>query len=229
MAKERKESRQFQISVEGINCEKMYFEHLAMLINASGSNRYNAKVICRKISPQSFAKRNAHMAKEKRGGKSIPYIHIQDIEDYNDDWQRRKFYALLDEIKDTEAEFGIRYKLGYSNYTFELWMLLHVADMNYAVSDRYAYLKPINRYFHRNYATLDEFKSRDEFQGILNEFVTLDSIRNAVKRAEKIVFQNTNDCKAHENYRGFQFFRENPDVTVHEAVRIIFDVCGVSY
>lgn len=38
MAKDRKESRQFNISVEGINCEKMYFEHLAKLINESGNN-----------------------------------------------------------------------------------------------------------------------------------------------------------------------------------------------
>ena len=33
----KKESRQFNISVEGINCEKMYFEHLAKLINNSDS------------------------------------------------------------------------------------------------------------------------------------------------------------------------------------------------
>lgn len=228
MDKGRKESRLFQISVEGINCEKLYFEHLASLINKSGSNKYNVKVNCRKLSPKSFAKRNAHMAEERRGGKSLPYLHIQDIEDYGDELQRQKFYALLDEIKDTESEFGIRYKLGYSNYTFELWMLLHVADMNYAVSDRYAYLKPINRYFGRNYASLDAFKSRDEFQGILNEFVTLDSIRAAVKRAEKIAVQNASDGKAQENYKGFRFFRENPDVTVHEIVKIIFEVCGVT-
>ena len=32
----KKESRQFHISVEGINCEKLHFEHLAKLINESG-------------------------------------------------------------------------------------------------------------------------------------------------------------------------------------------------
>ncbi len=31
MGRERKESRQFNISVEGINCEKLYFEHLAKM------------------------------------------------------------------------------------------------------------------------------------------------------------------------------------------------------
>lgn len=33
MNKGRKESRQFNIFVEGINCERLYFEHLAKLIN----------------------------------------------------------------------------------------------------------------------------------------------------------------------------------------------------
>ena len=33
MARDKKKSRQFNISVEGVNCEKMYFEHLAGLIN----------------------------------------------------------------------------------------------------------------------------------------------------------------------------------------------------
>ena len=40
----KKESRQFNISVEGINCEKLYFEHLAKLINNSDRSTYNLKV-----------------------------------------------------------------------------------------------------------------------------------------------------------------------------------------
>lgn len=52
----RKESRQFNISVEGINCEKMYFEHLAKLINRSDRNTYNLKVDPKKMSPLEYAK-----------------------------------------------------------------------------------------------------------------------------------------------------------------------------
>lgn len=227
MAKGRKESRQFNISVEGINCEKMYFDHLATLINASGDNKYNAKMNCKKSSPGSFAKRNAHLLTEKRGSKKLPYLHIQDIEDYYDEDEKKKFYNLIDEIRKTENDFGVQYELGYTNYTFELWMLLHVADMKRGVANRTAYLKPINQHFHRNYATLDQFKSEKEFQEVLYEFVTLDSVRLAVKRAEAIVAQNAAEYKKNENYKGFKFYRENPDVTVHEIIRIIFDVCGV--
>jgi len=224
----KKESRQFNISVEGINCEKMYFEHLAKLINSSDRNTYNLKVDPRKMSPMEYAKRNAHKPMEKRkGNKRIPYIHIQDIEDYYDEFQRTKFYGMIDEMRTAEGEFGIIYELGYSNYTFELWMLLHVTDMNHAVQDRHSYLAFVNRWFHRNYTSIDEFKSHDEFQDILNEFVTLDSIRLAIRRAEIIVQNNAEDKKTKERYKGVTFFRENPDVSVHEVVKMIFEVCEV--
>ena len=224
----KKESRQFNISVEGINCEKMYFEHLAKLINSSDRNTYNLKVDPRKMSPMEYAKRNAHKPMEKRkGNKRIPYIHIQDIEDYYDEFQRTKFYGMIDEMRTAEGEFGIIYELGYSNYTFELWMLLHVTDMNHAVQDRHSYLAFVNRWFHRNYTSINEFKSHDEFQDILNEFVTLDSIRLAIRRAEIIVQNNAEDKKAKERYKGVTFFRDNPDVSVHEVVKMIFEVCEV--
>lgn len=78
MRKGRKESILFNISVDGINCERLYFEHLAKLINESGQNRYNAKILCKKISPEQFAKRSAHRPTDKKNNRKIPYIHIQD-------------------------------------------------------------------------------------------------------------------------------------------------------
>lgn len=103
-------------------------------------------------------------------------------------------------------------------------MLLHVADMPHAVQDRHSYLAPVNRYFHRSYTSIDEFKSHDEFQGILDEFVTLDSIMQAISRVEKIVQNNGEDKKIKETYTDFSFFRDNPDVSVHKVVQMIFEV-----
>lgn len=224
----KKESRQFNISVEGVNCEKMYFEHLAYLINNSGTNTYNLKIDPKKMSPLEYAKRNAYKPVEKRKNqKNIPYIHIQDIEDYYDDFQRAKFFGMIDDMRTAESQFRITYELGYSNYTFELWMLLHVADMDYAIRDRKAYLAPINRWFNRNYSNLDEFKQNEEFQSILDEFVTLDSVKQAVHRAEGIVEKNRTDGKVRETYKRITFYRDNPDVSVHEIIKMIFEVCEV--
>ena len=223
----KKESRQFNISVEGLNCEKMYFEHLAKLINSSDST-YDLKVAPRKMSPIQYARRNAYKPVAKRkDNKKLPYIHVQDIEDYYSEFHKNKFFGMIDEMREAEREFGISYELGYSNYTFELWMLLHVADMDYSVQDRKAYLSPINRWFHRDFADLDEFKQEAAFQEILDEFVTLDSIRHAIRRAEKIVEQNAQGRKVSENYRGLTFYHDNPDVSVHEVVQLIFEVCEV--
>lgn len=100
--------------------------------------------------------------------------------------------------------------------------------MKHAVQDRKAYLAPINRWFHRDFADLDEFKREQAFREILDEFVTLDSIKQAIRRAEKIMEQNGKEGKASENYRGFTFYHDNPDVSVHEVVRLIFEVCEVN-
>lgn len=201
MGKSRKESRQFNISVEGINCEKMYFDHVAELINTSNENKYNAKITCKKTSPGQFAKRIAYRPVEKKRNKKIPYFHVQDIEDYYNLTQQKMFYQLIDEIKQTEKEYGITYQLGYTNFTFELWLLLHVTDMKAPVTDRFSYLRPINRYFHRNYQSLDEYKNERQFLGILTEFIELDNIRAAVKRADAIIQANQTDRKSFENYR----------------------------
>lgn len=224
----RKESRQFNISVEGINCEKMYFEHLAKLINRCDRSTYNLKVDPKKMSPLEYAKRNAYKpVDKKKGNKKIPYIHVQDIEDYYDDFQRNKFFEMIDDMRTAEKQFNIGYALGYSNYTFELWMLLHVADMTHAVQDRHSYLAPINRWFHKRYTDIDQFKSHDEFQAILDEFVTLDTIKQAIERAESIVQNNADNRKIKETHKGVTFYRDNPDVSVHEVVQMIFDVCEV--
>ena len=224
----RSESRQFYMSVEGANCERLYFEHLAKIINHSSQHKYNLKIAPKAMSPMQYAKRTAYKPVDRRrSGKDLPYIHIQDIEDYYDAEQRQKFYRIIDEMRTAEQTFGISYCMGYSNYTFELWMLLHVADMTASVANRGAYLRSINQYFKRKYISLDEFKNAAEFQRILDEFITLDTVFDAVRRAERIVVDNATQSKNKIGYRGVTFYPDNPDITVHEVVQMIFDVCEV--
>ena len=42
------------MSVEGANCERLYFEHLARLINLSGRNKYNLKIAPKAMSPKIY-------------------------------------------------------------------------------------------------------------------------------------------------------------------------------
>lgn len=124
----RRESVKFYMSVEGENCEKLYFEHLARIINRSGRNEY---------------------------------------------------------------------------------------------------LNPINRYFSRNFVSLTEFKKESEFQKILDEYITLYSVFQAIERAKRIVEHNMEQGKVCEEYKKVKFYHDNPDTTVHDVVQLIFEVCGV--
>ena len=54
-----------------------------------------------------YAKRNAHRPVEKRkGNKKLPYIHVQDIEDYNSEFHRKKFLGLNQFVKVSDRYAG---------------------------------------------------------------------------------------------------------------------------
>ncbi|MCD8119069.1 MAG: RloB family protein [Lachnospiraceae bacterium] len=225
----KKETRQIYMSVEGRNCETFYFAHLAELINQSGRNTYNLKIKSMVESPMSYAKRLAHKPTETMNRSGIPYFHIQDVEDYENEVFRGKFYGIIDEMEKAKKTFHIGYELGYSNYAFDLWMLLHVAgNINYTVTDRHAYLKLINRHFHRKYSRMDEFKKEEEFKKILEEFVTLDSVFQAIENARRIESVNVESGNKQENYKNYKFYHDNPATSVHEVVQMIMELCGVS-
>lgn len=226
MARDKKQTKKFVISVEGDNSEKLYFQHLQKLINNYDHKIFNVNFMIKKCSPSSMVKRIGYKGSDKYNkNKTIPYFHIQDIEDYNDPEQKIKFEKLINEIKDQ----SISYKLGYSNYTFELWMLLHVSQMKGSVSHRRSYLSHINKYFNRNYNSLNEYKREEEFQKILDEYITLDSVVLAIKHAEEIRSWHENNNDKLVQYRGFQFYPNNPDTTIDEIIKIIFEACELSF
>ena len=226
---DRKERRKFFISVEGESCEKQYFEHLQRLINTCPKSKYNVNfVIKAKVTPRQMIKRYGSMPVDKDAqGKPIPYMHVADIENYYDLGFRKHFFDLLDEMKVIKKESGKAYLMGYSNLTFDLWMLLHVDDMNASVTNRDKYLNPINRGFNKRFSRLDDYKDHDEFEKILEEFVTLDSIRTAICRAEEIRKWSADNNKEKCNHNGFCFYKDNPDTTVDEVIKKIFEVCGI--
>ena len=225
----RKESRKFFISVEGENCEKQYFEHLQKLINACPESKYNVNfVIKAQVTPRQMIKRCGSMPIDRDAqGKPIPYMHVADIEDYNDSGFRKHFFDLLDEMKVIKKESGKAYLMGYSNLTFDLWMLLHVNDMGGTVANRGKYLNSINRHFHKSFSRLDDYKDHDEFDTILKDFVSLDSIRKAVERAKIIRKWNSDNHKEKCDHKGFDFYKDNPDTTVDIIIKKIFKVCGI--
>ena len=65
----------------------------------------------------------------------------------------------MDNMKKAEQSGKqIKYKSGYSNFTFDLWIILHMADCNASYAHRKQYITPINRAFGEKFENMDEYK-----------------------------------------------------------------------
>ena len=219
--KERKQCLPFYISVEGEVCEYYYFKHLQNLINNSNINKYNVNFKIKKKKPSSFAKSKTILYD---GEDTQTFYHIQDLENYKT--HNEKFQLIIDDINNAKRMFKVNYKLGYSNFTFELWMILHKIDLLFDVGHRNKYVKYINKAFNKRYEYLDEYKAEDEFLKILDK-IDLTDVLDAISRSKKIREQHQKDGHAIINYKKFEYYKENPDLTVDLCVEEIFIKCGV--
>ena len=208
------ELRYYYLSLEG-ESELLYFKRLEALIHAAPERRYEAVFDCVvNHSPGRSFKRLRQKALSH--GETIPEIwHIRDMEERDNP----AFYRALRELKQT----GMR--LCYSNYTFELWLLLHRCRMAEALSDKRNYLKYINRLFGTYYGTLHEYKEKQNQQKLLDR-ITLEDVRTAVVNAESIMHEKEQRQQALE-FCGFRYYPENPATTVQVFVRQLLTDCGL--
>ena len=92
--------------------------------------------------------------------------------DYESDEQTHvnAFMSAMDNMKKAE-KIGkqITYKSGYSNCTFDLWIVLHMADSNASYAHRKQYLVPINRAFGEKFASMEEYKEEENFKHCLKQ------------------------------------------------------------
>lgn len=111
------ETKKYVLTVEG-ETEQWYFLWLKDQINKVEPRKYNASIVPKvQQSPRSFYKgTNAKVTPEA--------IHICDIES-TDPYHIDKFENILKEMKEAKQQKNIKYQLGYSNFTFELWIILH--------------------------------------------------------------------------------------------------------
>ena len=215
---EKLETKKFVFTVEG-ETEQWYLEWLRDQINKCEDRKYNVAVDAKvQQSPKKFFK--------TVNAKTTPEVyHICDVES-NEQVHVDKFKNILSEMKDAKTQKRITYKLGYSNFTFELWMVLHKRKCNGPLSDRKQYLNPINQSFGEKFENLEQYKHEDNFKRCLKK-LSLDEVREAIKRADVIMDNNSKDQKTILQYKGYKYYKENPALTVHEAVRMILTECGV--
>ena len=70
----------------------------------------------------------------------------------------KEFTETMDNMKAAKS-LGkqINYQFGYSNLTFDLWIVLHMADCNAFISHRKNYLAPLNRAYDEHFESMDEY------------------------------------------------------------------------
>lgn len=213
---ERRNIKYF-FSVEG-ETEELYFQHLKNLIFEE-ENRIATPVLqIEKCSPSKCVKK-------------ISVIHpctitaVFDVED-NDADHRNRFENTLKEMKAAE-KFGksIKYELGYSNIDFELWIILHKKDFFCNIGNKTQYLSTINQLYGTMFESLSEYKVKRNFLQVLSK-ITLDDVKAAIERAEKITSQRMSEGKPIKTF-GFEWFDKNPALSVQNVIKKILSECGV--
>ena len=213
----RKSSKKYFFSVEG-ETEEWYLLWLRDLINSTDHAAYKVSIDCKiEKDPLKRAKGLVNTSKTE-------IYHFFDYES-DEDVHVKRFTDTMDRMKQAMS-IGqqIKYKFGYSNFAFDLWIVLHKIDCNRALPHRRGYLAYINRAFGKNFESMDEYKREDNFKGCLNQ-LTLEDVIRAIERSERIMVRNAENGYILHNYKGFKYYKENPSLAVWEAIKKIMQDC----
>lgn len=213
----RKLTRKYYFSVEG-ETEKAYLKWLEKSINGSDckySVSFSVKV---QKDPLSFVK--GLCIQEK-----TIIFHLCDYES-DETCHQQQFERTMSRMRESEKQGKcVAYRLGYSNFTFDLWIVLHKMDCNGPLSDRHQYLSKINSAFSESFENMDSYKKKENFERCLSK-LTLNDVYEAVRRAQRIMEHNANNY-SEVCYKKFKYYRENPSLEIGTIIGKILKDCGV--
>ena len=213
------------LSCEG-ETERWYFEWLKNQINNDSRTKNKVDIKFKKLMPSAFAKSNAGTFTKDMLNDSI-FCRIQDIEDYNDE-HIMKFHLLLKSTKEARQRYKkISFIIGYSNFTFEVWILAHKAKVREIV-DRAYYYQEINSAYNTAFINNDDYKHENNFKNLLKQLTLDDVIHKAIPECKRFVEKCYSDNPAlkRELY-GFKYIHANPDTTLHDFIRSILEYAGL--
>lgn len=215
----RKTTKKYYFSVEG-ETEHWYFKWLEKVINNTEASVYSVSFHCPvQSNPYKHAKSIVIT------GKTEIY-HISDYES-SEPIHEQSFLSTIDNMKKVK-NIGrqITYKFGYSNLTFDLWMILHKSDCNGCIYHRDNYYTYINRAYDERFDCMDDYKNENNFKRCLGKLQLADVI-DAVIRARNIMQRNQETGYTLLQYKGYTYYKENPSLSIWEAVDKILKQCGL--
>lgn len=212
----RKTNNTFYVSVEG-ETEIRYLDRLQHLIN-TGNYPYNLKIIKKVTDPLSFAK------SKNIGFNEYPFYHVCDYESNNEeDYQR--FLKFIDNVSDASKIVKSGYKLAYTNFCFELWLILHKKKFTKSCVNKKKYLDQINQTFQLNCKSWSEIKKEDVMNKIL-QTIEIEDVIFAINNAKEIMSDNVDKYQL-IGHRHTKFYKENPSLNVHEFIELVLKRCKV--
>lgn len=212
-----KPNRKYYFTVEG-ETEQWYLQWLQKKINSEMTSKHTVTLDC-PIQKNPLKRAKSLIVT----GKTV-ITHICDYES-NEEVHTIQFQDTLAAMKKSEL-LGkqIKYKLGYSNFTFELWMILHKMDCNGTLTHRKNYLVPINRAYNENFENLDQYKHEANFKRVLGK-ITLTEVKEAIIRSKSIIKRNAENGLTLHQYKGHKYYKENPSLAIWEAIERILSDC----
>lgn len=197
------------IGCEGINQERLYFNKVQNLVNSIETREYDLqfdfaepfggdpKCVVQRVVTKSIGKQNK-CAVFDYDGKQVKYEEAIDL-------------AMANQIT-----------LGYTNYCFDLWLILHKEDYSKSVNSQDDYAGKLRQIY-----GLEEnvnIKKKERVKLILEQ-INIEDIKNAIFRAERIASDNLAK-EANKTPQGYKYY-DNPDTQMHSMLKSIFQKVGV--
>lgn len=218
-----KPNKKYYFTVEG-ETEQWYLQWLQKQINNDATSKFTVKLDC--PIQKSPLKRAKTLIITTGVTKKTEITHLFDRES-EEEVHTTEFQKTLDEMKSAER-LGkkIKYKLGYSNFAFELWMVLHKIGCNGSLMHRSHYLTPINRAYGESFLNLEQYKQKASFHRVLGK-LTLSDVKDAINRSRGIIQTNEENGYTLHEYKGYKYYKENPALSIWEAIEEILNDCGL--
>lgn len=212
-----KSTKKYYFTVEG-ETEQWYLKWLQDRINETEASAYKVTFDC------PVQKNPLKRAKSLVVTGKTEVWHLSDYES-DDPIHTKQFTETMDNMK-AAKEVGkqITYKFGYTNLTFDLWIILHKADCNASYTHRKNYITPLNRAYGEQFEYMKEYKHEDNFKRCLGK-LELSNVIEAVNRAKRIMVRNEENGYKLLQYKGYKYYKENPSMAIHEIIGKILKDC----
>lgn len=208
------------ITCEG-DTEVWYFEHLKNLINLEPTCLMKLGYKTLSVCKNPFSK-----AKSQTILSPIKWYHILDKES-SDEADIKTFEKNLKSFKDVKKiRQHVKLLLGYSNVSFELWLIMHKSDEKPSAYSQQDYLNKLKKLYNLpGIKTLEEFKKENNFKKILKQ-ITLEDVERAIKNGKALEMENRKVYQSKKTH-GFEYFEENPSTNMHVILADILKDVGI--